>query len=164
MIPHFLFHRIWDISPSFLHEHGIRALILDVDNTLAFDGDRRLLPEVEQWLGRMREAGVRCAIVSNNKEARVRPFAEVCGLPFVAEAGKPLKKGFLRSAAVLGESASHTAVVGDQLFTDIAFARLTGCTGIMVERMGPDIPPFVRLKRILEVPFMGYIRRHRRVI
>lgn len=163
IIPDFLFERVWDIDEGFLRERDIRALILDIDNTLTFDGDGDVPPRTKYWLDRVRAAGIKAAIVSNNSEKRVAPFAEACRLPYIADALKPSEAGFARSRELLGESAEHIAVVGDQLFTDIAFGSRFGCVTIMVERMGPDIPPFVKFKRLLEKPFMGRIRRTRRI-
>ena len=164
VIPQYLFHRITEITPEFLQQRGIRALILDIDNTLTFDNQPDIPPEVESWLRRMEGAGIRMAIVSNNREARVRPFAEACGgLAYVADAGKPSREGFVRSAKTLKAAPQEIAVIGDQLFTDMAFGNRFGCTTILVERMGPDIPAFVRFKRVLEAPLMPYIKRRKRV-
>lgn len=164
IIPDYLFERIWEIDENFLREKDIRALILDIDNTLTFDGDADVPRETANWLDRMRAAGIKAAIVSNNSEARVAPFARLCRLPYIADALKPSEAGFVRSRELLGESAEHIAVVGDQLFTDIAFGSRFGCVTVMVERMGPDVPPFVKFKRVLEKPFMKHIRSTRRVV
>ena len=63
----------------------------------------------------------------------------------------------------LGATAKEIAVIGDQLFTDIAFGNRFGCTTILVERMGRDVPLFVKAKRVLEAPLMPYIRKRKRV-
>lgn len=49
-----------------MKEKGVDALVLDVDDTLTAHGSQQLDAEVEQWLGRMRDAGVKLMIVSNN--------------------------------------------------------------------------------------------------
>lgn len=162
IIPDYLFSRVWDIQPAFLSSLGVRALLLDIDNTLAFDNRPEVPDEVRAWLEDLRTAGIRAAIVSNNREPRVRAFAAACGgLPYVCEANKPGRAAFLRSAQLLDAAPAEIAVVGDQLFTDIAFGSRAGCRTILVEKMGPDVPPFVKFKRVLEAPFMPYIRKHR---
>lgn len=162
LIPDYLFRRVWDIPAEFLQEQGIRGLILDIDNTLTFDHAPEVPERTSQWLEKIRRAGVKAAIVSNNREARVRPFAEKCGLAYVAEALKPRKTGFERSCAALGETAKTIAVIGDQLYTDVLFGNRFGCTTILVEPMGPDLLWYVKAKRVLEKPFMPQIRRKRR--
>lgn len=161
LIPDYLFNRIWDVSPAFLRARDIRGLILDIDNTLTFDHAPDLPDRTARWLDEIKAAGIKAAIVSNNRAARVRPFAEKCGLTYVSDALKPRREGFERSCAALGEDATHIAVIGDQLFTDILFGNRFGCTSIMVEPMGPDLPWFVKCKRILEKPFMIYIRKRK---
>ncbi len=162
-IPDYLFNRIWDISPELLKNKGVSALILDIDNTLTFDGDADIPPEAARWLSDIKKAGIKAAIVSNNSEKRVGPFAEKCGLSYVASALKPSKAGFVRSRETLGADAASIAVIGDQLFTDIAFGKRFGCLTILVERMGPDKPLFVKSKRLLEWLFMKYVRKNRGV-
>ena len=76
LTPEYIFRAIEAITPEFLRQHGITALVLDVDNTLTGDGSQQLDATVQQWLDTMRAAGVRLTIVSNNTAARVRPFAD----------------------------------------------------------------------------------------
>ena len=75
LTPEYVFRRIESITPEFLAQHGITALVLDVDNTLTADGSQVLDDSVRQWLDTMRAAGVSLTIVSNNTDKRVRPFA-----------------------------------------------------------------------------------------
>lgn len=77
LTPEYIFRAIEAITPEFLRQHGITALVLDVDNTLTGDGSQQLDATVQQWLDTMRAAGVRLTIVSNNTAARVRPLRTV---------------------------------------------------------------------------------------
>ena len=92
-VPDYIFKSIDCIDPQFLRARGIRALVLDVDNTLTAHGSQHLAPHVEHWLQQMRQAGVEMRICSNNFEKRVRPFAEKIGLPFVSFSLKPASRG-----------------------------------------------------------------------
>ena len=88
LTPEYIFKTIECIRPDFLAAHGIKALVLDVDNTLTADNSQVLEPTVQAWLDEMRAAGIRLTIVSNNTAKRVRPFAERIGGPC---GGKVLK-------------------------------------------------------------------------
>ena len=46
LTPQFDFRRIQEIPTSFFAQHGIRALLLDVDNTLTGDNSQEVKPEV----------------------------------------------------------------------------------------------------------------------
>ena len=52
LTPQFDFRRIQEIPTSFFAQHGIRALLLDVDNTLTGDNSQEVKPEVAEWLAR----------------------------------------------------------------------------------------------------------------
>ena len=159
LLPDFLFHRIYDIPPSFLQQHGITALVLDVDNTLTTHNNPVPRKRVRRWLQEMKTAGIKLTIVSNNNPDRVRPFAELLQLDFVANGAKPLPKGILQAAGRMGVSPKQLAVIGDQLFTDIAGAHTAGATAVLVEPMELESMWFFKVKRALERPFLRAYHR-----
>ncbi len=162
MIPDYYFDNIWDISAGFLAEQGIKGVILDIDGTLAPDGAPQPDPRAKEWVQRIRDAGINAAIVSNNGRERVQPFAESMGLSFVSSALKPSLRTVEQTLRAVGSEPAHTAVIGDQLFTDVLYARRGGFLSIMVRHAWPDIYPFVRFKRLLEAPLMPYIKWRKR--
>ena len=89
-------------------------------------------------------------IISNNSAERVRPFAESLGLPFIEKSAKPLPKGFRRACARLGVSPRETAVIGDQIFTDVVGGNLIGARVFLTEPLGPETDGFIKFKRHLE--------------
>ncbi|MEG1304506.1 MAG: YqeG family HAD IIIA-type phosphatase, partial [Oscillospiraceae bacterium] len=143
----------------FIQKNGIKALILDIDNTLAEDFSPELRCDIAAWLSDIKKAGIKAVIVSNNDNVRAAPFAEKCGLEYISDAGKPSAKSSVRAFALLDSSKTDTAVIGDQLFTDIAYGKRIGCRTILTEKFSPDILFFVRLKRLFERPFMRRIRK-----
>mgnify|MGYP000003875858 FL=1 len=147
LTPEYIFRAIEAITPEFLRQHGITALVLDVDNTLTGDGSQQLDATVQQWLDTMRAAGVRLTIVSNNTAARVRPFADRVGLAWVPLACKPLPVGLAVARRRLGVRKNQMAMVGDQLYADRMAAALYGIPGLMVIPRGPDLGAQVVLKR-----------------
>ena len=88
--PEYVFKDVTHITPEWLAQKGIRALVLDIDNTLTADRSQELPEEVAGWLETMRRAGVKLTIVSNGAEKRVRPFAEKLGLAYLYRSAKPL--------------------------------------------------------------------------
>ena len=88
--PEYVFQDVTHITPEWLAEKGIRALVLDIDNTLTADRSQELPDEVGQWLADLRVAGIGLTIVSNGAEKRVRPFAEKLGLAYLYRSAKPL--------------------------------------------------------------------------
>lgn len=154
LTPEYIFRNVEAITPEFLRQKGITALVLDVDNTLTLDGSQLLEPSVQAWLGAMRAAGVSLTIVSNNTAKRVRPFAQRIGLAWVPLACKPLPVGLAVARRRLGVPKRQMAMVGDQLFTDRLAAGLYGIPCLFTVARGGDVSRGVRLKRRLELRFI----------
>ncbi len=152
--PSFRFHRVEEITPAFLQSQGVRGLLLDVDNTLSPHNAPLPEPMAVRWLKKMQRAGVAVMIVSNNRPARVSPFAARLGLPFTANAAKPLPLGFDRARRTLGLPRESLAVVGDQLFTDMAGANAAHLRAILVDPIQPETHGFLRVKRKWERPLL----------
>lgn len=160
LTPEYLFKDITHITPEFLRQQGIRALLLDVDNTLTAHNSQTLPAPVAAWLEQMKAAGIKLMIVSNNTRKRVSPFAASLGLPFVSLACKPLPWGIRKAARQLGVSRREFALVGDQLFTDRLAGWLYGIRVLVVQPMTRDIKKGILFRRKLEKPFMEkYFKR-----
>ncbi len=145
---------ICDLSPALLRAHGIRGLLLDLDNTLTTHDNPRPADGVLQWIAQMKENDVQMCIVSNNHLPRVRPFAELLGLDFVCEGKKPLSKGFREAKEKMGLPWESLAVVGDQIFTDVLGANLKRLKCVFVFPIEHETTRFFRFKRRMEIPFL----------
>ncbi len=160
LTPEYLFRDVTAIAPDFLLSKGVRALVLDVDNTLTAHGSQKLAPEVAAWLETMKKAGIQLMIASNNTRKRVEPFAARIGLDFVSMSCKPFTFGLSRARRKFGVRRDQMAIVGDQLFTDRLAGSIFGITAFVVEPCGKELNWGVKFKRILEKPFMDrYYKR-----
>lgn len=148
--PRFRFYRVTDITPDFLEQNGIKGLLLDVDNTLSTDKGQELLEGLPEWIAAMKNSGVRLTVISNAARARLVPFAAKIGMQFVHRAAKPLFWGYLAGVKRLGLKRKQTAMVGDQLFTDILGANLLGMPSILVEPILLETGKSFVLRRRLE--------------
>ncbi len=151
--PHIWLNSVLDIDKDFLEKHGIEALVLDLDNTLSMHGHQEPEKGVMRWLEQMRELGIKMTVVSNNTVKRVRPLAQKLGLQFCANGCKPLTFGISRAIRAMGADKRHTAVVGDQIFTDIVGGNLKGVTTVLVEPFHLEDTWTFRLKRRAESIF-----------
>ncbi|MEG1774362.1 MAG: YqeG family HAD IIIA-type phosphatase [Oscillospiraceae bacterium] len=159
--PHERYHRITDIDPAALLRSGIKAVVLDVDNTLTTHDNPVPAVGVLEWLRGAERAGLEMMILSNNHPPRVEPFARMLGLAFEANGRKPLPGGVRRACAKLHAAPRETAVIGDQLFTDMLGGRLAGCRCLLVDPIEPEKTRFFRLKRRLERPILNAYERKR---
>lgn len=142
--------RLDDISLPYLQEHGIRGLMIDVDNTLTEDNRLEVDSWAQQYLQKIQAAGIQVCLLSNNNSERVRPLIEQLACKALPKAGKPSKTAYDRALSLLGISKQEAAAVGDQLFTDILGANRAGIWSILVEPLNPKEILMVRMKRPLE--------------
>jgi HAD superfamily phosphatase (TIGR01668 family) len=127
-----------EITREFLATRGICGLILDMDNTLVPWHGREVAPEIEDWIRGLQEAGVRLCIVSNtHRPRRLDELSALLGVQSVPSGGKPRRRGFLRAIEAMGITAAETAVVGDQVMTDIWGGNRCGLLTILVEPLSP---------------------------
>ena len=160
LTPDYLFDAFDEVTPEFLQERGIRALLIDIDNTLApyeqDDPDERILA----WFSSLREAGIHAALISNNHPPRVERFNAPLSLPAYADSGKPGSRAMIAAMKEMGVTPSETAGLGDQLLTDTLAAHRLGMPSLIVPPIKDKTTLFFRFKRWLERPFM---RRYRKI-
>ena len=159
LVPDYVFSSFSEVTPSFLHENNIRALLSDVDNTLSPYEDAVPNEEVCAWIKTMQESGIKIALVSNNHADRINIYNERIGLDAFYDAKKPSRKAYYLAAEAIGVAISDCAVLGDQLLTDCWSARRLGIKAIIVPPICDKRDLFHRFKRAIEVPFMAAYRR-----
>jgi HAD superfamily phosphatase (TIGR01668 family) len=126
------YERVEQIDLAALRRQGIRALILDLDNTLVPFSRPRPARAVVRWVQEAIRQGFRPVILSNNGRGRVREVAERLGVPCIAKARKPLAASYRRALTLVGARPAETAVVGDQVFTDVLGGNRLGLLTILV--------------------------------
>ena len=142
--------RVTDITPEFLKSLGVKALLLDVDNTLATYTSHKPSKGALEWVRAMEESGFRMIIISNNFKKRVGSFGTVFGLDTLSFAVKPLPVGYLRAAGRLGVKRRECVIIGDQIFTDIVGANLCGMKSVLLTPIEPEEGFSFRLRRFFE--------------
>ena len=152
--PEYVFKDVTHITPEWLAQKGIRALVLDIDNTLTADRSQELPDEVAGWLDTMRKAGVRLTIVSNGAEKRVRPFAQKLGLAYLYRSAKPLPFALMAAQHRMGVKHSQMAMVGDQIFTDVLGANCAGVQSILISAIH-NHTIWLKLRHVAELPFIA---------
>ena len=138
------------VTVELLEQLEVEGVMVDVDDTLLAAGDVALDPDVARWLEGLKAAGYPVVILSNGERERVAALASSLAVEAVALSGKPFKGAFRRALKRLGTPAARTAMVGDQLFTDVLGANLAGLVSILVQPLSPGKLPHTRMVRHLE--------------
>ena len=143
-------------TPEFLLKRNIKALLLDIDNTLAPYELPEPTEEILTWFSALWNAGIKTAFVSNNHGPRVIRFNETIGIPAFPRAKKPLRCGTKQALAELGVSKCEAAIMGDQVFTDVWAGRRIGIKTILVPPIRDKRDIFTKFKRLLERPVLKF--------
>ena len=148
--PKAYFKSVDKITIEFLKENEIKALILDVDNTL-IDYYKNMSDATRNWAKRLKEKGIKLYILSNtNHKEKVEKVANKLGIPYELFAKKPFKSGFLRVQKELKEESKNIGVVGDQIFTDIIGGNKCKMYTILVDPVTPKDYWYTAWKRPIE--------------
>lgn len=117
--PRLFVSSIYDLDLTRLKSRGIKGLIMDLDNTLVGWNQLEASDDLREWLDQVNRLGFLTCIVSNNLGDRVQEFAQKVGVKSIARAAKPRRRAFRAAMKHMGTRAANTAVIGDQVFTDI---------------------------------------------
>ncbi len=148
--PKAYFKSVDKITIEFLKENEIKALILDVDNTL-IDYYKNMSDTTKNWAKSLKEKGIKLYILSNtNHKEKVEKVANELEIPYELFAKKPFKSGFLRVQKELKEESKNIGVVGDQIFTDIIGGNKCKMYTILVDPVTPKDYWYTAWKRPIE--------------
>ncbi|MCI8342758.1 MAG: YqeG family HAD IIIA-type phosphatase [Firmicutes bacterium] len=130
-----------------LKEKNIRALVFDIDNTLAPFDHPEAGTETIGFIKFLKRQGFRIALLSNNNKKRVEKFNQKMSVHTVHKAGKPGSKKLLEALWEMGVSPKEAALVGDQVFTDVYCAHNAGTLAILTKPMCPRDQLITKVKR-----------------
>ncbi|GAB6156846.1 YqeG family HAD IIIA-type phosphatase [Desulfotomaculum varum] len=150
-----LFH----INLQDLKNRGIKAILFDIDNTLIPWDCQQMDPQIETWLRKLCQQGFKICFVSNNNEGRVTALCRSLQVPGIHKAAKPRRKGLRRALALLGAETHETALVGDQVFTDVLAGNRLGLYTILVTPLAGKEFIGTRINRQLEKLVLGRIKK-----
>lgn len=132
LYPDLYVNSILDIPLEKLQKRNIKAFILDLDNTLTEWNSNVIDRQVSDWFRTIKEMGFQACILSNNGEQRVVGVARDLAIPFIHRAAKPRRGSFFKAIKLMGVSSRETAVIGDQIFTDVLGGNRAGLFTILV--------------------------------
>ncbi len=159
LMPDYMFRTFDEITPEFLGGLGIRAILADIDNTLAPYEQPEPDERIRAWIDALAAAGIGIAFVSNNDRERVELFNRTLGVPAYHKSGKPFTKNLIRAMNDLGGTRETTVMLGDQLLTDAWAGHNLGVKVLIVPPIRDKKSAFFRFKRWLERPTVRRFKR-----
>ena len=157
-VPKKVYESICDLTPETLRELGITTLFMDFDNTIVPYTSDVPTAEVDAWLDSMKNAGITLCVVSNTKRGRAIEFCKKRGIRCVTHARKPFPHGIQKGMELCGARKESTALVGDQIYTDILGANLAGITSLLIRPLHLH-NIWLQLRHVAEKPWIFLGRR-----
>lgn len=151
---------ITEVSIADLQKAGVRAVLLDLDNTLVPWQGTEVPDGVQAWLDELRASGIRTYLISNTRFGkRLKMLSARFEIPYVRRAWKPRKRGFEEAMQQLGVAPDETVMIGDQMFTDVLGGNRMGLTTVMVRPMARREFLGTRVSRVFERIVLAWFAR-----
>lgn len=159
----FLYPKEWNSSAyrvdySDMRNNGYEGIIFDIDNTLVFHGMPANIEAIALFR-KLHGMGFKTCLISNNDKERVEPFALQVESSYIAKAGKPSSKSYLKAMKKMNTTRNNTFFVGDQLLTDIWGANRSGIYSVLVNPLGKKEEIQIILKRRLEKIILYFYKK-----
>jgi HAD superfamily phosphatase (TIGR01668 family) len=151
---------IEQISPEDLVEHGVKGVLLDLDNTLLPWKSSDIPASTLDWIASCKKCGLKLCLVSNTRNLpRLEAIAKRMDIAYIRGKMKPSRDGFRRGLEMIGCTAKESVMIGDQMFTDIWGGNRAGTRTIWVEKMAPREFIGTRVSRVLERIVLRMLRQ-----
>ena len=161
--PDLIAKKVQDIDLEMLKKNNIKGLILDIDNTLVPNYVKEADENTVKWIERVKNVGLQTCIVSNASKKRVIKFNERLKIQAVHKASKPRSKAFINAIELMNIEAIETAVIGDQIFTDIYGGNKLNMFTVLVSPIHKREFFLIKIKRLSEkFVFASYLKRFKR--
>lgn len=132
-----------------LFSKGYRGIIFDIDMTLVphgYDANEK----VEELFRTIHATGIKTLLLTNNDEKRVKSFIKNIDTPYICDANKPERAGYLQALKILGITKEQAIYIGDQIFIDIYGVNRWGIANILVKYVTAHVEKNIGIRRNLE--------------
>lgn len=126
---------VLDLDCNTLKQHGLKGLVLDVDETLVPFRMAQVSEELLPWVEEIRQVASLWLVSNNISEARIRRIAKSLDLPYIFGAGKPSRRKVRRAVEAMELPVEQVGMVGDRLFTDVLAGNRLGMFTVLVKPM-----------------------------
>lgn len=163
-IPFAVCNNIYEIDVSFFKKHGVKDLLVDLDNTLDSYKLFEPLEHAYELKKKLNDNGIALYVISNNKGNRVKSYATKLGVPFLASTHKPFSKrlkNFLKEHNISLDSAMF---VGDQMMTDVLAAKGAGLRMVLCSKLVKEDQWTTHINRIFGKRIRKYLSKRGKLI
>ncbi len=114
---------IYDIDPSFFRQLGVKAVVLDLDNTLDPADVEEPSERARKILREYQDMGLKVFILSNNTEKRCGRYCQSLGVPYLSLSFKYVDLRIRRFLKRQNVKVEDCIFIGDQIYTDRLYVK-----------------------------------------
>ena len=149
---------IAEIDLDALQRAGIKCILIDLDNTILPWRDHDVPAESCDWIERALQLGMKMCIASNTRNPRrLKKIAAGLDVPCLDKVAKPRRRGLKAAMEMIGGTPENTAMIGDQIFTDILGGNRLALYTILVQPMHEHEFIGTKFTRLIERPLIRWI-------
>jgi len=141
---------VYNIDYDFLNKQKLYNLIFDIDNTILPVNELDVPESLIDLFKKLDKKGFNILIVSNNIKERVIPVAYKLETGYLFKADKPKPAAFDKALVALDAKKENTAMIGDQMLTDIKGANEYGIYSVLVDPISNNYDIKTGTSRILQ--------------
>lgn len=133
-----------------LKQCGIQLLLSDIDNTLVAWHEPDSNQRVKKFIHNLEKEGIHVVLCSNSTPSRSKRFSADLHVPVYPLSFKPLQHSFKKAMNRYHVTPHQTAIIGDQLLTDILGGNIAGVYTILTAPITDDDKLSTRINRFFE--------------
>lgn len=149
-LPDKYYKSIYDVNYRKLKADGIKCVLFDLDNTIVPPNVKKPDKKIRDLFDNIKELDMKIIIMSNSNKKRLTPFKNELVVDCSASSFKPSKTKFLKILKEYKFDLSETAIIGDQLLTDIFGGNRIGITTVLVNPISKNDITVTKFNRKLE--------------
>lgn len=149
---------IFTINYKKLYASGVRCLLFDLDNTITAFNQKKCDDKIKELFQDLTNQGMKVIIFSNSPKRRVEMFSKLLNVDYVSGARKPFPKKFLEVLKKYKFKENETAIIGDQLLTDIQGGNRAGIITILIDPATNYDPIWTKIARKREKKIKNKLR------
>lgn len=150
VIPDMYSSDVYSIDYDYLRHKKLYNLIFDIDNTILPVNELDVPESLIDLFKKLDKKGFNILIVSNNIKERVIPVAYKLETGYLFKADKPKPAAFDKALVALDAKKENTAMIGDQMLTDIKGANEYGIYSVLVDPISNNYDIKTGTSRILQ--------------
>ncbi len=159
IIPNMYQKNFYEIDFAYLKEKNIKNLLIDIDGTILTVDDTFVPVKLKNQFDILKQNNFKICLISNNSTKRVSPVAQNLDVAYLSNANKPKKEAFDKALAILNCTKQATAMIGDQMMSDIKGANEYGLYSILLKPVDNHNNIKTKTSRILQNIMENHLKK-----